>query len=144
MPIRGFHSEWVTIKDHRVLLECRASYPDATIRFIARVAIETCDNNSLGRARVVKVDYDDKSCCWNITVATTEHKDKKLENLLMTVLHTMFANGNCQSTVVVVKEGDTYSDHFQHTEHLSVEAGVAVDRFRHSDSEYMETVTDPS
>ena len=143
MTTRGFHSEWVTIKDHRVLLECRASYPDETMRLIARVAVETCDNNSEGRARVVQVYYDDKACIWTVTVATPEPKDKKLEDDLMTVLHTMFAHGNCQPTVEIVKPGQTSSDHYHHTEHLSVEAGVAVDRFRHEDEKYMETVDVP-
>ena len=113
------------------------------MRFTARVAVETCDNNSEGRARVVKVYYDDKSCIWTITVATPEPKDRKLEVDLTTVLHTMFGHGNCHPTVEVVAPGQTSSDSYDHTEHLSVEAGVAVDRFRYKDEKYLETVEDP-
>jgi len=140
MPTHGFHSEWATIKDHRVHLECRASFPDEKMRLIARVAVETCDNNSEGLARVVKVFYDDKACTWAINVVTTDPKDNKLENQLMTVLHTMFGDGNCHTEVEIVASGNTSSDHYCHTEHLSIKSGVAVDRFRHNDEKYMESI----
>jgi len=144
MPTRGFHSEWVTIKDHRILLECRASYPDDTMRFIARVAVETCDRHTGNSARVVKVHYGDKACVWTISIATTVPKEKELEKILDSALYTIFGFGNCQTEVVVVKPGDKGSDHYHHTEHLSIEAEVAVDRFRHDDEEYLETVEDPT
>jgi len=143
MPNTGFHSEWVTEGDHRILLECRASFPDETMKLIAKVAAVTCDSNSEGRARVVRVFYDDKACIWTVDVASTDPKDKQLEDALISVLHTMFAHGNCQPQVEIVEEGRTDSDHYHRTEHLSVAAGVAVDRWRHDDGDYMGKVEPP-
>jgi hypothetical protein len=39
---------------------------------------------------------------------------------------------------------DHNSDHYFHMEHLSIEAGVAVDRFKHVDEAYQETVSLPA
>ncbi len=143
MPITGFHSEWITIKKHRICLEGRASYPDDLMKFIAQVAVEVCDNNSEGDARVVRIYYDDKACIWIIFVASVDQRDKELEDRLRTVLHTIFNHGNCQPEIVIVKPGDTSSDHYNHTEHLSTAAEVAVDRWRHSDEKYQEKVSVP-
>lgn len=134
MPSSGFHSEWITIKDHRILLECRASFPNEHMRLISHIAAEICDNNS-EVARVVQVSYDNKSGMYTITIASTSQGDKKLKERLVTVFDKIFNNGNHCPEVIIVKPGDTSSDHYYHMEHLSVEAGIAVDRFRHRDNE---------
>ena len=144
MPSTGFHSEWITVGHHRILLQCRASFPDDNMRFIAQVAATTCDANSEGRARVVEIHYDDKACIWMINVASTDIDDKQLEDALMTVFHTMYCHGNVQSQVQIVEEGNTDSDHYNRTEHLSIGADVAVNRWRHQDDEYQKTVQPPS
>jgi len=32
---KAFYSEWTTIRDHRVFLECRDSFPDEEMKFLA-------------------------------------------------------------------------------------------------------------
>ncbi len=144
MPTTGFHSEWITVGDHRILLQCRASFPDDNMRFMAQVAVTTCDANSQGRARVVEIFYDDKACIWTINVASTNTEDKQLEDALMTVFHTMYCHGNVQPQVQIVEEGNTDSDHYNRTEHLSIGVDVAVNRWRHEDDEYQRNVRPPS
>lgn len=144
MPNTGFHSDWITVGDHRILLHCRASFPDENMRFMAQVAAITCNANSEGLARVVEIFYDDKSCIWTVNVASTNPDDKQLEDTLMTVFHTMYSHGNVQPQVQIVEEGNTDSDHYNRMEHLSIGAGVAVDRWRHRDDEYQKTVQPPS
>lgn len=147
MPKTGFHSEWVTIRSqnyHRILLESRASFPADDERFIARVAVELVDRNSSGDARVVSVYYDDKSCMHTILIASTNKEDRHLEDSLETVLQTIFGHGNPQVEFNYVEPGDTASDHYNHMEHLSTAVEVAVDRWKHKDVEYMDTVSSPS
>ncbi len=143
MATTGFHSEWVTIGKHRILLECRCGYPDEELRFIARVTVATCDNNSAHDVRVVYIHNDDKNGVINIKIASDNPEDERLEELVRQVLHTLMNNGNCQPDVVIVKAGDKNSDRYDHMEHLSVQADVAVDRYRHSDEDYMHGVTPP-
>ncbi|MDY0169238.1 MAG: hypothetical protein RBS80_22030 [Thermoguttaceae bacterium] len=143
MTTRGFHSEWVTIGHHRVLLECRASYPDDEMRFIARVAVATIDHNSQHGARLVHVYYDDKSCFYTVKIASDNAEDDRLADIVMRVLHTMRNDGNCQPEVEIVAPGDRQSDHYEHMEHLSIQSQVAVDRSRHRDTEYMQQVESP-
>ena len=144
MPSEGFHSEWLTVGHHRILLHCRASFPDENMRFMANVAAITCDANSEGRARVVDIFYDDKACIWTVNVASTDAADTQLEDTLRTVFHTMYGDGSIQPQVQIIQEGNTDSDHYHRTEHLSVGAGVAVDRWRHRDAEYQKTVEPPA
>lgn len=144
MPTRGFHSEWSTIKNHRILLECRASFPDERMKFIARVAVELCDSHTDGEARVVHVYYDDKSCQWSTTIASPDPAHKNLDKALSSALSTIFGFGNCDADVVIVQPGDRESDHYHHMEHLSVGSEIAVDRFRHRDKDYVETIHCPS
>lgn len=146
-PTTGFHSEWITVGStnrHRILLECRASFPAEDERFIASVAVELVDRNSSGEARVLSVYYDDKSCMHNVVIASTNEDDRQLENALRDVLQTIFGNGNPQVDFVLVAPGDTGSDHYDHMEHLSVAADVAVDRWKHRSGEYMATVSPPN
>jgi len=114
------------------------------MRFMANVAAITCDANSERRARVVEIFYDDKACIWTVSVASTDAADKQLEDTLLTVFHTMYGHGNIQPQVQIVDEGNTESDHYDPTEHLSVSSGVAVDRWRHRDAEYQGTVRPPA
>lgn len=135
MPMSGFHSEWITIGQHRILLECRASFPNEWMRFLAQVAVATCNANSEGRARVTQIYFDDRSSTWTIDVASDNETDRQLESILITVLHTMFSHGNCLPRVKIVPAGDKVSDHYDRTEWLSVAAGVAVDRWEQHDPE---------
>jgi hypothetical protein len=47
---------------------------------------------------------------------------------------------DAQAEVQIVEKGDTGSDHYNHMEHLSTESGIAVDRWRHRDADYMKEV----
>lgn len=147
MPTTGFHSEWITIRStylHRILLECRASFPADDERFIARIAAELLDRNSSGEARVLSVHYDDKSCTHNVVIASTDESDRTLAEALCNVLQAIFGNGNPQVEFIHVAPGDSSSDHYNHMEHLSVGADVAVNRWKYRDNEYMKTVSSPS
>jgi hypothetical protein len=113
------------------------------MRFMAQVAAVTCDANSEGRARVVQIFYDDKACIWTVNIASTSSDDKGLDDTLRTIFHSIYDDGNVQPHVMIVPEGRTDSDHYNHTEHLSIEAEVAANRWRHRDDEYQKAVQSP-
>ncbi len=125
MAAPGFHSDWVTIKDHRVLLECRSSFPDSKMRFDARLAVEIVKNNSPD-ARVVRVFYDDKSECTNIKLSSYSQDDQVLERVVEGVFHTIFPGRITYCDVIIVDSNNKHLEHYNRTEHLSVEAGVAM------------------
>lgn len=93
---------------------------------------------------MLSVYYDDKSCMHNVLIASTDQNDRTLEDTLRDVLQAIFGNGNPQVEFIHVAPGDTSSDHYDHMEHLSVGADVAVNRWKHRDDEYMKTVLSPS
>lgn len=128
MPTEGFHSEWFSINDHRVLLECRASFPDTDHKFIASVVAKTLDVNCV-KARLVRVYFDDKSCTYSIEAATTEPQDKNVEKLVTRIVQDIYGSGNYHCEMTIVKRGDEDSDHYHHMEHLSVQLDVATDRW---------------
>jgi len=148
MPISGFHSEWITIKDHRIYLSCRASFPNDTMHFMAKVIVETCDNNSDNAARVTEINFNDKAGVYAINIASTNSHDLVIQERLEPILETIFKNDeNSISTFLVNVEifepGDTQSDHYNHMEYLSIKSDVAVDRWRDKDSEYQKSVSTP-
>ena len=115
-----FRSEWITIKQHRILLSCRISYPDDMMRFIAQIAVETCDNNSEDKdARVVKIYLDDKADYWDISIGSTKEADKQIEGRLSRIFGDMYDFGNIGTQVHIIDEGNRNSDRYNHTEYLS-------------------------
>jgi hypothetical protein len=66
-----------------------------------------------------------------------------LEAWIKDVVERIVAGQPCVPHIKIVPRGNTASDHYDHMEHLSVAAGVAADRFRHRDEEYMATVEPP-
>jgi len=130
MPVAGFHSEWVTIGKHRVLLECRASYPDKEEHFIASVVAEIINHHGSDQARLVHVYLDDKSSMRHITIASTDKADIGLGDLATNVLQSIYGCGNYQCEVQMVEKGNESSDHYDHMEHLSVGTGLAEDRWQ--------------
>lgn len=143
MPITGFHSEWLTIGHHRVYLECRASFPTDDMRFLTAVACRTCDTQSEGRARVIGMFFDDKAGAWTLTVASDNPEHAVLETVIERVIHTMLNADNCRVETIIVPTGDRESDHYNHTEHLSVAAARTSDRWRHADQTYLASVRAP-
>lgn len=125
MAASGFHSDWVTIKDHRVLLECRSSFPNARMRFDARLAVEIVRNNS-PEARVVRVFHDDKSACTNIKIGSYNKDDQVLERVVEGVFHTIFPGRVTYCDVIIIDSNHPLLEPYNATEHLSVEAGVAM------------------
>ena len=125
MPTTGFHSDWVTIKDHRILLECRSSFPSSKLRFDARLAVEIVANNS-PEARVVRVFFDDKSQCTNIKVASFLRDDQVLERVMEGVFHTIFPGRVTYCDVIIVDPGVQSLEHHCRAEQLSIGAGVAL------------------
>lgn len=124
MQASNFHSEWITINRHRILLQCRISFPDEEMKLIARIAVETCDNNSKKDARVVRIYYDDKTSMTTITIAATNPENKRLEELLTKVFETIFGYYNFETIVEIVKPGDSGSDRYDHMQYLSSMAGI--------------------
>ena len=124
MAASGFHADWVTIKEHRILLECRSSFPGARMRFDTRLAVEIVNNNS-HEARVVRVFYDDKSKCTNIKIASYHKDDQVLERVVEGVFHTIFPGRVTYCDVIIINSSTKSLEHHNHTEHLSLEAGVA-------------------
>ncbi|QZP26213.1 hypothetical protein [Pseudomonas mosselii] len=131
MPVAGFHSEWVTLGRHRVLLECRASYPDKADHFIAGVVAEIINHNGSGDARLVHVYYNDKASIHHVTIASTNQDDLALGDLTTKVLQSIYGSGNYDCDVQIIERGNESSDHYEHMEHLSVGAGLAEDRWQH-------------
>lgn len=146
MPATGFHSEWATVQAtrniHRILLECRASFPGHREHFIAAVAAEFVDHQT-ENARVVHVYYDDKACNPHVKIATSNPDDEKIVRGLEDVFGAIYGYGNCSAEVVVLEPGDTHSDHYEHMEYLSVGADIAVDRWKHQDAKYQAEVHPP-
>ncbi len=120
MLIRGFRSAWITIKEHRILLECRGGFPGEVMEFAARLAVEVCDFNSRGKkARVVKVYYNNKACVTTVTMASTDKTDCELEALLTGAWYNIYNGSPFDVRMVIVERGNESSDHYDHMEYLS-------------------------
>lgn len=143
MPTTGFHSEWSTIGDTRVYLQCRASFPGERMHFMANVAVKALEMRSKN-ARLVRVFFDDKSSVTSFTFASDAPEDKDFADDVVAIINDIFCYGNDMGEMIIVPVGDKHSDHYDHMEHLSVGAEVAVDRWRHSDAKYQEDVSEPS
>lgn len=142
MPYTGFHSEWVTIENSRVFLECRGSFPGKKMHFIAQVAVEALSQRSED-ARLVNVYYDDKSCCHTLTFASDNPEDEGFEQEVVGIINNIYRYANDSAEMVLVERVDRSHDHYVHMEHLSCESGVAVDRWKHADKEYMKDAEVP-
>ena len=94
MSSSGFYNEWITLGSNRILLECKNSFPAEDERFIADVAVKVLENNASDMARVLCVYYDDETCTYSVTVASTKEEDNAVEPLLTSVLQDIFNNGN--------------------------------------------------
>lgn len=125
MSTSGFYKEWITVGNNRIILECRDGFPSSEERFIAKVSAKVVLNNASKSARVVSVNYDDKSCIHCVTVASTNEEDDVIESTLTSVLQGIFNNGNIQVNYELVKRGNESSDHYNHMEHLSISTGFA-------------------
>ena len=123
MAANEFHSEWLTIGKHRILIECRDGFPGEDERFIAEVSAKLVDNNS-SKARIVSIYYDDKACVHTVTVASTKSEDQDIESPLTNVLQAIFNCGNFLVNIEIVKRGNEDSDHYNHMAHLSNAAKV--------------------
>jgi len=137
----GFHSEWITIKHHRILLQRRCGFPDDNLRFVAQVTVEMCIHNVIDESfaapvRVVSVFEDDTHGSVVVTIAATSREQVKgLQGDVTGVLQSIYNSGIYVCNVVIVEPGDTHSDHYDPMEHLSVKAGVSVDRFSKPDGD---------
>jgi hypothetical protein len=94
------------------------------MKLIARIAVETCDHNSGKDARVVKIYFDDKVSMTTITIASTNPDDKNIEEHLRKVFEMIFNSGNFNTLVEIVKQGNSFSDNYDHMQYLSSMAGV--------------------
>jgi len=122
----GFYNEWITVGNNRILLECKNSFPAADERFIADVAVKVLENNASDLARVVCVYYDDETCIYTVTVASTKEEDSAVEPLLTSVLEDIFNNGSFAVSFELVPPGDEAADDYNHMEHLSVAAEIVA------------------
>lgn len=122
----GFYNEWVTVGNNRILLECKNSFPAEDERFIADVAVKVLENNASDLARVVCVYYDDETCTYTVTVASTKEEDSAVEPLLTSVLEDIFNNGSFAVSFEFVTPGDETADAYNHMEHLSVATEIVT------------------
>jgi hypothetical protein len=144
----GFHSEWVTLGEHRIFINVRGGFPGRAEREIAALAVDVCNRLS-DRARVVEVFHDDTHTdVINVYVATDNPADK---TRLRAALEDVFENGvtivspedgamfsiprrgfydagagnvielpqMCSAEVEVYPRGNEQSDHYNRTRYLS-------------------------
>ena len=133
-----------------MLLARQCGFPDEHLRFYARLAVEICDrwygptgfaevDDSVAPAdqgRVVSVHGNDgdRDAVEQIvvTVATTSgERAAGLDRRLREILESIYPSGRFEARIAVVSAGAIGSPQYNHMEHLSVQAGVAVDRWRH-------------
>lgn len=122
----GFYNEWITVGNNRILLECKNSFPAADERFIADVAVKVLENNASDLARVVCVYYDDETCTYTVTVASTKEEDNVVEPLLTSVLQDIFNNGSFAVSFEFATPGDEAADDYNHMEYLSIAAEIVA------------------
>jgi hypothetical protein len=117
---------------------------------VARLAVEICEqwygptpygdrDDSVPEAdqgRVVSVFGDDGDGDREkilITVATTSgDRAAGLDRRLREIVESIYPGGRFEARVTVVAPGAYGSPRYDHMEHLSVQAGVAVDRWSHN------------
>jgi hypothetical protein len=126
MSNNGFYNEWITVGSNRILLECKNSFPAEDERFIADVAVKVLENNASDLARVVCVYYDDETCTYTVTVASTKAEDCAVEPLLTSVLEDIFNNGSFAVSFELVAPGDEAADDYNHMQHLSVATEIVT------------------
>lgn len=143
MPVSGFHSEWVTIDNSRILLSCRGSFPGESMRFMAKIAVTALSVRSKS-ARLIQIFYDDKACVHQFIFASDETEDRGFGDEVVGIVNDIYRYGNDIAEMIIVEPGDKNSDHYVHMEYLSCEAGVAVDRWKHANEAYMRDVETPS
>jgi len=124
----GFHSEWITVGAHRILLECRYGFPCDELRFFAKVAVKLCGHMLGADARIVKVYYDDRHCTYTTTVATDNPAHAIHAENMRAPLEDVFPAGGCDMHVVVVPRGNRNSESYVHAAYLSDAAGTSLDR----------------
>jgi len=118
----NFYSEWITITQHRVLLEC--SFPDDEHRFIAKVAVETCEHfsyleKSCDTARIICVFYNDKASCYDIFIASTNPKHEELVDRLTIVFNNIYPENPANVVFELCKEGESSHDKYNRTQYLA-------------------------
>lgn len=111
-----FHSEWITIGHHRLLIEVRDGFPGEYEHWLAHTAVKICERSK--HARVVHIFHDDTHGVPTIRLASTNETDKRLANDLQDAIQTIEGHGNCQVEMEIVPAGRTVSDHYNHAAHL--------------------------
>lgn len=71
----SFSGEWVTIKNNRIFLESRLSFPDKLLLETAKDAVRLLKTQCSDMARVLKVFRDEKNSNIIITMGTTDKHD---------------------------------------------------------------------
>ncbi len=129
MQTREFHSEWITIGDHRILFKGRDGFPSETMRFMAQIGVETCEAAQAREARVVAVTYfrnhQTDAEQWVVTIASTRREDQFIASRINNALQTIFQRGDRHVALyVIAKPGDVHAEDYNHMRHLSAEAHV--------------------
>jgi hypothetical protein len=133
----NFHADWVAEYGSRIYLQCRDSFPNETMRFVAKVTAFACNSHS-ENAQIVRVYYDDKACIYLIDIASTDPNDERLVDIIFEALDKLFGHSMCQPQFTLVPDGNRDSEHYCHMEYLSRECGVSVEL---SPNEYGELLT---
>lgn len=119
-----FHSEWRTIRSHRVFIECRDGFPSMQDYAIAELAVTYLDANST-EAHLVKIFDDDKNGIYHITIGSCTPTDENAAVELEKILQSVFATGGgLVVRFMDVLPGNRHSDHFNLCELLAGAAGL--------------------
>jgi hypothetical protein len=120
-----FNSEWVSEGRHRVFIECRGGAPTDYMRDIVKIAAFYCDNCQEADARVVKLFYDNKADAFTVFLASDEPEAASMESALTSIMEELGGGRMISASMVIVPIGNKKSDHYDHMQHLSIEAGKA-------------------
>ncbi len=118
MRTAEFHSEWVTIEDTRVFLQCRDGFPSEHTKFIAELAVKALKYRT-SDARLVHIFYDDKAGVHCLYFVSDNPEDKIWADEVVELINGICNSGNEIGEMVIVKQGNKSSNHYNHMAYLS-------------------------
>jgi hypothetical protein len=128
----SFHGEWMTVGDHRFLVESRDGPPSAVARRAAMLAVWQLElSHRFGfeaedRIRLARVVHDNRhagSFYFTFGVVARDDEAPELARLAVRAVEQFFdIEGGVGCEVIEVEPGDTLSDSYDQTEHLTLGA----------------------
>lgn len=122
----GFHSTWLTVRDHRIFVDHRTGFPSPEDKRIAELAATFVEYKCSPDARVIHIFFDDKAGQYCITVASTEARDSAIVDDLPDALWKDFYNAGFAVWFNLVPPGYRASNRYNHMEYLSAACGLTT------------------